>query len=101
MARLTTAGRLLVELARCGDAPSEEQLALALGLDVERLSGCREGSTRLTPAEQQALAEAVLACPVAPSVARLAHALRGQAEAAARFERQETPRHMIAPPRPF
>lgn len=92
--RMTAAGRLLDRVATEGILDLAE-IARRLGTRPALLEDCRAGRERLPPGTQLELAELILA--VSPAHARLARALRGQAEAAARFEAQEVRTHMTRP----
>lgn len=93
--RQTTAGRLLIELAKDSTAICDA-IAVAAGIAPDRAAAVIEGNTELTLAEQLRLAEATLLC--APRHARQAMHLRGQALAARTF-REDTagPAPVVSP----
>lgn len=84
--RQTTAGRLLIELAK-ESAAKRDAIAIAAGIMPDRAAAAVEGSAELTLAEQLRLAEATILC--APRYARHALRLRDQALAARTF-REDT-----------
>jgi hypothetical protein len=92
--RRTAAGRLLDALARDGSY-SYTEIAVWIAVDPATLDACREGAP-LPLDRQLALADAVI--HRVPRLSRLAHALRGQTEAALDFHQQATVRHLVAPP---
>jgi hypothetical protein len=95
MPQVTTAGRLLGELQREGQA-IRDAVVSAAGVSPERADESMIGSLRLTLSEQLRLAEAALV--VAPRHARHALRLRAQALAARGYESGEfVERHRDAP----
>lgn len=92
--RITTAGRLLVELAR-DPAVELSYVALRLGVEEGLVEHCRAGHATLPTAAQMRLA--ALALLIAPQLGRRARALYAQAQAALRIEEGVTEGHMTYP----
>ena len=94
MGQLTTAGRLLGELA--GDGITvRDAVASAAGIRAERADEAMAGDVRLSLSEQLRLAEATAL--LAPRFARQAVRLRGQVLAARSYEQGSVDRHADSP----
>jgi len=93
--RPTTAGRLLIELARESVA-KRDAIAIAAGIVPDRAAAAAAGTAELTLAEQLRLAEAAIIC--APNHARQALRLREQALAARSFHEDAAEKTFVVSP---
>jgi hypothetical protein len=83
MTQISTAGRLLNELAKVSTA-TRDAVIDAAGIDAGRADAASIGALRLTLSEQLRLSEA--SARLAPTLMRAAFTLRGQALAARAYE---------------
>jgi hypothetical protein len=91
---LSTAGRLLVAIAREG-AFNLDDIARHARIARRQLEECRDGVCPLEPEAQMRLAAAVLV--IAPEHERKAYALYGQAQAALRMREDPGRSHQFYP----